>query len=211
MGDYIFLFLPFAVIWVVIIIVFAQSWQVAMVFIPFALVALLNYKLYHYYFVYIPFLSVFTLDIHVLLKSKNRNFWQKVLPFLLPLPIVFFTIIQFKTQINLSILEKIVILLMCLFFLKFILGEPLLLILNKTLTIRKEKICYQFKKLKITQSGRVINFQVHLVSTETIEVSGFLYLYLKLKNIKANQTLVFTIVKGGLGITYIRGLPKVMA
>jgi len=216
MLDYLFIALPFALIWLFLFLFCSRSWQLPTTFAPLCIWGLYSGHAPWKWLLIIPLLSILVLDLHIVVSKPMFNRNINILSYLLTIPLLVLYLCygrRFVTGSNLAVIiwgytAQIGLLI---FISKFCFSNTLLLFINRLKV--KEKHCIETQILeKSTRTvARSISYYVIFDHLGEMEVSGFFYLYLKLKSIKGNNSIEIIIRKGILGTEYITGFPKLIS
>ena len=142
-----------------------------------------------------------------------RGVWRYV-PWLLGLVLVVVMLItlspsNYSASIGKTIWEFICIIAFGTLFCKMLLGDPLLLFLNRLKTNGSHETNYRVSTIKTQQKGRGVSYYLICTNNLKIELSGFIYLYLLARGLRKGGLVTFNFKMGWLGVNFASGFPKV--
>lgn len=216
MLDYFFVILPLAAIWFLLFIFYCRSWQLPATFAPLCIYGLYSGNSPWRWLLLIPLLSVLVIDLHIIVKESKFSKRINILTYLLTIPILiiyFYYDLGFPEQRNLAVTIwtyfcQIIILTIVL---KFWFFDILLLFINRLWIKNKHYLETQIIERSTKTVGRTTSYFIIFDNLGKKEVSGFYYLYLKLKRVKLEDRVEIVIRKGCLGVEYITGFPKLLS
>ena len=216
MLDYFFVILPLGAIWFLLFIIYCRSWQLPATFAPLCIYGLYSGNSPWRWLLLIPLLSVLVIDLHIIVKESKFSKRINILTYLLTIPILiiyFYYDLGFPQQRNLAVTIwtyfcQIIILTIVL---KFWFFDILLLFINRLWIKNKHYLETQIIERSTKTVGRTTSYFIIFDNLGKKEVSGFYYLYLKLKRVKLEDRVEIVIRKGCLGIEYITGFPKLLS
>lgn len=216
MLDYFFVILPLGAIWFLLFIFYCRSWQLPATFAPLCIYGLYCGNSPWRWLLLIPLLSVLVIDLHIIVKESKFSKRINILTYLLTIPILiiyFYYDLGFPAQRNLAVTIwtyfcQIIILTV---ILKFLFFDVLLLVVNRFWIREKHYLETQIIEKSTKTVGRTTSYFIIFDNLGKKEVSGFYYLYLKLKRVKLEDRVEIVIRKGCLGVEYITGFPKLLS
>ena len=216
MLDYFFVILPLGAIWFLLFIFCCRSWQLPATFAPLCIYGLYSGNSPWRWLLLIPLLSVLVIDLHIIVKESKFSKRINILTYLLTIPILiiyFYYDLGFPEQRNLAVTIwtyfcQIIILTIVL---KFWFFDILLLFINRLWIKNKHYLETQIIEKSTKTVGRTTSYFIIFDNLGKKEVSGFYYLYLKLKRVKLEDRVEIVIRKGCLGVEYITGFPKLLS
>lgn len=202
------------VLFIITFLVMAPAWQSLLAFLP----------LFVYAFFFTPtdskpiylllIIPLLVIDIQVLDKRwKFKRLWKYVawLPgaALFVMYSINFRRVHFSDNLDIDILIFVASGVCIVILGKFWLGNPLCFFLNRLRVKRMEMVTYQIATLEMKISGRGLSFFLVPEDRSKVEISGFVFAYLKKRGFKNGGTAVFEFKTGSLDIKFATGYPKV--
>ena len=216
MLDYFFIALPFAALWFFLFLFCSRSWQMPATFAPLCIYGLYSGHSAWRWILLIPLLSLLVLNLHIILREPKFSMKINILTylFIVPILIAYFCFgLGFTRDTSLAgtIWGYICQVIFLTILLKFWFIDILLLLINRLWLKEKHSIETQIIEKSTRTVGRRTSYFVIFDNLGKKEVSGFYYLYLKLKRVKPEDRVEMVIRKGCLGVEYIAGFPRLMS
>lgn len=92
---------------------------------------------------------------------------------------------------------------------KIWIATPLFLFLNRLWITRRDIVTYKVVSLDVKKSGKFFSYAMICNDTARIELSGFVYTYLKRKGLDNGGTVTFKFKTGWMGVGFSTGFPAV--
>lgn len=216
MLDYFFFALPLVATWFILFLFCSRSWQMPSTFAPLCIYGLYSGNSHWRWLLLIPLLSLLVVDLHIILKKPKFSMKINILTYLLIIPILiayFYYGLGFTKDTSLAgtICGYICQVIFLTLLLKFWFFDILLLFINRLWIREKHYLETQIIEKSTRTAGRTTSYFVIFDNLGKKEVSGFYYLYLKLKRVKPEDRVEIVIRKGCLRVEYITGFPKLLS
>lgn len=204
-----------AVAWFAFFMIYGRSWHTSAGVI---IALIITFFMFDYQPIYlicsliIPLFSLLLIDVHIILSKPKFTGWVSYANILITSMLFAVYVYNAKDlfkddSVIESIFGFILFSILTIAFGKLLVSNVILLLINRLYVKEKQAlnvniIHYYFK------GGRHKDYYAITEGLGTVEISGFLYLYLQNKSFKPEENLVMNIKTGCLGVKYISGFPK---
>lgn len=204
-----------AVAWFAFFMIYGRSWHTSAGVIIALIITffMFDYKLiYLIYSLIIPLFSLLLVDVHIILSKPKFTGWVSYANMLITLLLfgvyLFYAKDLFKDDSVIeSIFGFILFSILTITFGKLLVSNVILILVNRLYVKDKQTLNVSIKHYYF-KGGRHKDYFAITEGLGTVEISGFMYLYLQNKSFKPDQNLVMNIKTGCLGVKYISGFPK---
>ena len=211
--EYLALFITLFAVWAICFLLAGQSWQLIAAFIPFSV------GVYVYYgdnsikdlLILFPVLSVFVMDIHIVLSKPKFKGAAWYINYILVIPLLFaYFYFVGKSAKSESWFTHLAICVIIIFAGKFWFSDVILLFVNRLWIKNRAYFHTRINNVYIKGTGKSRAFYASIYQIGDVEISGFFYQYVRSKKIASQDQVELVIKTGWLGTEFIAGFPKIL-
>jgi hypothetical protein len=211
--EYLPLFILIFAVWAICFLLGGQSWQSIAAFIPFSI------GVYIYYggnsikdlLILIPVLSVFVMDIHIVISKPKFKGVAWYINYMLVIPLLFaYFYFASQSTSSYSWFSHLAMCVIIIFAGKFWFSDVILLFINRLWVKNRAYFHTRINNVYIKGTGKSRAFYASIYQIGDVEISGFFYQYVRYKKIASQDQVELIIKTGWLGTEFIAGFPKIL-
>ena len=203
----------FFAVWAICFLICGQTWQLVAAFIPVSIgtYIYLGNGSSKDLLILFPLLSIFVVDIHIVLSKPKFKGAAWYISYLLVIPLLLaYIYFAGKSEKSLSWFSHLPIGAIIIFAGKMWFSDVLLLIVNRLWIKERNPLQTRINNVYIKGTGKSRSYYASIYQLGDTEISGFFYQYVRFKKISSQDHVELVTKKGWLGTEFISGFPKIL-